>query len=328
VINHLSRVLGSAVGGFSRLRFLGYQSGLFKSVRLEAKVVSIGNLSMGGTGKTPVVQAAAKHLIRQNKKVAIISRNYKAQIKTVAEVDPAHPGAAEYFGDEPTLLASTLPGVRVFVGPSKSQTAVWAEREHGPFDVVIVDDGFQHLALARDLDVVLVDATDPRGLRVVPEGRAREDRRALARADLILYTKVNWAAPEVVQEQKSLVPKDILTLDVPFLTRWPEFSEDLLVGVFSGLARSEAFAEQARKKYFARVQKVWNFSDHHRYTTGDLEILKSYLRQDPRAVLVTTEKDSVKIQDETLCSKMKIATVEAQFSEGNVFFEKLRNLVR
>jgi tetraacyldisaccharide 4'-kinase len=316
------------VGGASRLRFLSYQSGLFKSVRLQAKVVSIGNLSMGGTGKTPVVQAAAKELIRLNKKVAIISRNYKAQIKTVAEVDPSRAGAAEYFGDEPTLLASTLPGARVFVGPRKSQTAAWAEREHGPFDVIIVDDGFQHLALARDLDVVLVDATDPKGLQMFPEGRAREDRGALARADLILYTKVNWALPDVAQKQKSLVPTRLPALDVPFLISWPDFSGEAWVGVFSGLARSDVFAEQARKKYFAMVKKVWSFSDHHRYTDGDIEMLKSYLRQDPRAVLVTTEKDAVKIQDEALRSKMKMATVEAQFSEGNVFFEKLRNLVR
>lgn len=323
----LSRAAGSLLGGANGLRQLGYRSGWLRKVRLKAKVVSIGNLTVGGTGKTPVVMATARECLRLGKSVAIVSRNYKAQVSSKAEVDLTRANAAAYYGDEPVLLARSLPGVRVFVGPRKSETAAWAERDFGPFDVVIVDDGFQHWALERDLDVVLIDAGDEKTFELLPLGRGREDRSALARADVILLTKVNWAEPDLVRRAREHLPAGVPVQEVPFVTRWPEV-EAVPLGVFSGLGRSAVFAGQARKKYFAQVQKVWSFADHQVYGAREVAEFKRFLCQDPRALLVTTEKDAVKIQDDELIPRLRTAGVEAQIAPGEVFFEKLRSLVR
>lgn len=324
----LGRGAGVLWGWLGEARGHLYDRGVFKQSRLSVPVVSVGNLTVGGTGKTPITRALAEFFRGEGKKVAIISRNYKAQVKGPARVDAAFAHGAAYFGDEPFLLAKSLPEIPVFVGPRKSETAAFALREDPALNLLLVDDGFQHRALARDLDIVLLDATDAGTFDPLPAGRARENPAALERADWLLLTKVNWADPAAVENMRSRLPKGKATTEVRFQTKWPSLSEADVIGVFAGLARPEVFLDLARKKYFQKVRAVGTFHDHQVYGDKELAQLRDFLRRNPGAVLVTTEKDAVKIEDPEIRERLFAAELELEWRNAEAFFERLRTLDR
>jgi tetraacyldisaccharide 4'-kinase len=185
------------------LRALGYDRRWFQVTDAPAPVISVGNVAVGGAGKTPVTHAIATRLAARGRRVAILSRGYgavRSDARVVADGERVLL-AAEAGGDEPVLLARRLPGVRVLCGPRRVELAALATGTLGA-NALLLDDGFQHRALARDLDVVVLDAANPFGNgHLMPVGPNREPRWALGRAGLIWLSRVDQATPERTVEQ-------------------------------------------------------------------------------------------------------------------------------
>ncbi|MBU0479501.1 MAG: tetraacyldisaccharide 4'-kinase [Proteobacteria bacterium] len=291
-----------------KVRATAYRTGVFSSIKLEVPVVSIGNLTMGGSGKTPMVMAVARLLQRQGKKPAIISRGYGGRAR--GDVNLVSDGAkiflnAEEAGDEPLLLAESLPGIPVVTGSQRKLTGPYAVKELGA-DLIIMDDGFQHLALSRDLDLVLFKAPFLLGDgRVFPGGYLREPISALARAHAFVINGVDELSADRVEEFAGYLaeifpgrpifkigyglgtPVDIHGKAVTTL----QSGEKCFV--FCGLADPESFRLSLKRSGY-EIAGFQSFPDHHAYTAGDLEKLA---RKACGRTLLTTEKDLVKLKD-------------------------------
>lgn len=252
-----------------------YNGGVFREKRLNGPVVSVGNLSVGGSGKTPFVICLGELVKQRGIEFDVLSRGYRRQVRGVAVVDPA--GTAVEFGDEPLLIARRL-GVPVVVGESRYAAGTEAEKRFGP-QPHLLDDGFQHRELARDFDIVLVTAQDLMD-RMLPWGRLREPLSSLQRADVIVVRE-ETAIPESVVRGKPVwrVRRGIDLKDAP--------SRPI---VFSGIARPKFFLEQLQELGVQPAAEVI-FRDHQRY--GDAQIRR--LQQAKSVAMadgfITTEKD-------------------------------------
>ena len=196
----MRRLLGSLFASAASLRVAAYERGLLRRARLGGPVVSVGNLGVGGSGKTPVVRLVAEVLREAGAPVAVLSRGYGGRFRGDALVvsdGRAVTASAEEAGDEPVMLARALPGVVVAVGRRRDVVGRAVEARFGR-RVHVLDDGFQHLRLARDLDLVCLDVADLDD-RPLPAGRLRERPAALARASLVLLTRVEAASEDELQ---------------------------------------------------------------------------------------------------------------------------------
>jgi tetraacyldisaccharide 4'-kinase len=242
--------------GVNRLRRALYRSGILKSKRLPRPVISVGNLAAGGSGKTPAVITIARYLTERGFTVAVLTRGYG---RAGDEAGPVTSLDAARFGDEPVLIKSKIHNAHVIVGLTRYENAM-RFLDHNDCDVFILDDGFQHLQLARDLDVVI----DAGG------GVMREGRSALADAGVVVQRNLRLVVPEQ-------------------LTSPPLFA-------FAGLADNEQFFSSLRANGL-NVVATRGFRDHHRYTEADLAAIKEAARAAGAESIVTTEKDGVKIDD-------------------------------
>ena len=271
----LSAIYGSAV----RTRNEFYDRGIFRARRLQGPVVSVGNLSVGGSGKTPFVILLGELLKSRGVKFDVLSRGYGRKTRGVLLVDPG--GSAREFGDEPLLMARRL-GVPVVVGEDRFRAGVFAEAKFGPL-LHLLDDGFQHRGLARDFDVVLVSADDSRD-ELLPAGRLRESRLALRRADAVVLTsgasadgfpldgKLVWRVRRAI--------KPVKTPDHPV--------------AFCGIARPQNFMLQLRKAGIEPAAEAL-YRDHHAYTEKDIRELKALKDRSEAGGFVTTEKDAINL---------------------------------
>lgn len=301
------------------LKNLLYDNQVFTSVKIPIPVVSLGNLTMGGTGKTPLAHFCLQYFREKKLKVAVVSRNYRAEVTGMARVDLTRNDAASYFGDEPVLLAEKNPDVAFYVGPQKFKSAEWAYQDSKP-DLILVDDGFQHRQLSRALDLVILDATESfPNYACVPAGRAREPWSSLERADAILISKRNLASAENVRElleRTKPFAKPIVTFDF-VIGKWARVcstqpassiggdrSSGEAVGTenprekilaVSGIARPEVF-EQTLREQSADVIAHERFKDHHEYSAADVERILARARSLANPTIVTTEKDAVKLR--------------------------------
>jgi tetraacyldisaccharide 4'-kinase len=256
-----------------------YDRGVFRAKRLRGPVVSVGNLSVGGSGKTPFVLLLAELLKARGIKLDILSRGYGRDTRGVALVDPE--GSARDFGDEPVLMARRL-GVPVVVGEDRYEAGVFAEQKFGP-QLHILDDGFQHRALARDFDIVLVTADDTRD-RLLPRGRLREPLSSLQRADAVILM--------------SGVPADAFPVQGKFVWQarrgiWPRSVPPRPVA-FCGIAKPRIFFQQLRTARIEPVAEAF-YHDHHAYTEKDIRELLELCRAGEGGGFVTTEKDAINL---------------------------------
>lgn len=281
----------------TKVKNWSYDYHLLDQVEVPCPVVSIGNLSSGGTGKTPITQKLFGHFSKEFAKIAIISRNYRAIIRTVGMVDPQHPNAALFYGDEPAWLAQNCPSARVFVGPRKYETATYAFQKMRP-DLILVDDGFQHRALKRDMDLVLWDATCE-DEEFLPAGRLREDFTSLGRADYVILTKTNWATPAQLEKWRNRLAHNrhveaefslLLNMD------WIERSKHGPVGAFAGVANAMMFRSQLEQVLQRELPAFWSFPDHYTYPPDSLAVMAKWLKDNPEGYLFTTEKDAIKLR--------------------------------
>ena len=274
-MNPLSSLFGLGV----RARNALYDRGIARAHRLTGPVVSVGNLSVGGSGKTPFVLLLGELLKARGLKFDILSRGYGRQTRGVALVDPA--GSAHDFGDEPLLMARRL-NVPIIVGEVRHAAGVFAEKKFGP-QLHLLDDGFQHRSLARDFDIVLVTPEDVRD-RLLPAGRLREPLTSLGRADAVVLT--SGASPDAFPLDQQLVwraRRGIVPFNVP-----PK------PVVFCGIARPKNFVAQLRTAGIEPVAEAF-YRDHHAYTEQDIRDLLNLRQRSQADGFVTTEKDAINL---------------------------------
>lgn len=279
-----------------RLRGALYDKGWLPTVSVDCPVISVGNLTVGGTGKTPFSIWLIENLMAQGLRPGFVSRGYGSSGKGVREVSDVRP---DLFGDEPAHIRRKFPNLPIFVGPRRPE-AIKDLLNKFSVDIVIADDAFQHRRLARDLDIVLFDAMEsPAHYRFLPKGRAREGFTALSRAQFAVITKANLARPEDLGFLKRQIAAcDVRQLCVNYICkgfrRGDERTMKLDGSVFlvSGVARPDSV--QALISQPIVQHKI--FSDHHSYTPREAKQLAEEFRSSGADHFVTTEKDGVKLQ--------------------------------
>jgi tetraacyldisaccharide 4'-kinase len=305
--------LSLAYGGVTYLRNLLYDTGFF-SAQLQGPVVSVGSISAGGAGKTPLVLLLGELLKQRQIPFDVLSRGYGRKSKGVRLVDPQ--GDPAEFGDEPLLIARRL-SVPVVVGENRYHAGLFAEHRFGP-QLHLLDDGFQHRALARDYDIALLTGIDFHD-QLLPAGRLREPGKSLARADAIAFSECIE-----VKEQKSggrfiswpiLSPKSRgvwrirrrLALPIPIPNPI----------AFCGIARPLNFFAGLTSAGLA-VREQLSFPDHHRYSEADIERLQQARKRVGADVFITTEKDLINLGSlATALQPLAIAKVELELENAD-----------
>jgi tetraacyldisaccharide 4'-kinase len=295
------RLLGSAFGAAASLRVAAYRRGLLPRARLAGPVVSVGNLSVGGSGKTPVVARVAGILRHAGLPVSILSRGYGGSFRgdalVVSDGATVLAGAAE-AGDEPVMLARALPGVVVAVGPRRDAVGRAVEARFGR-RAHVLDDGFQHLRLARDLDVVCLDVRDLED-RPMPAGRLRERPSAVGRADVVLLTRIEAASePELRALEDRLGPERSFRV-ARRVEGWQALDGQAVAApgrafLLAAIARPERFERDVAATGVAVVGCAF-FRDHHRFRADDLARVAEEARAAGAEAIVTTAKDGVRLE--------------------------------
>ena len=298
------------VGAFSRL--LAYNTGLIKQRKLEVPVISVGNITVGGTGKTPITVDLARRLHIAGHKVGILSRGYKrkSQAKRIIVSDGQHLLSSSFeCGDEPYMMAQSLPKCVVIVGADRSENAMIAINKFG-CTALILDDGFQHFKVKRNSDVALIDYNDElENDHLLPAGRLREPLSGLVRADWVVITKVaEQPDPDKLDRLHALIAKNaphakvtscrIKAAALQAYGSDVQMPADALEGTkvfaFCGLAKPELFFDSLRE-LGAEVTGTRSFPDHHWFTPREVDELRTAMEETGAEMLVTTEKDAVRL---------------------------------
>ena len=289
---------------------LGYRAGAAlaragsRPARAAAPPISGGNLSVGGAGKTPVTLALAQRLLARGRKPAVLSRGYGGSSRgrlTIVSDGSGPLVGADLAGDEPALLARRLPGLRVLVGPRRALLAQEAIGRGA--DALLLDDGLQHHGLARDLDVLVVDASNPLGnARLLPRGPLREGLRTLERLagrGLLWLTRSDLRQRPDPELESLVARARVLTGRVPVESSFaPAAGAPDLAGrrifLLAGIARPASFEALARRLGADVAATRW-FADHHRFSTADLEAVQAEAKRTSADLILTTEKDATRL---------------------------------
>lgn len=298
---------------------------------LERPVISVGNLAVGGSGKTPFVEYLARLLAADGEHPAILSRGYgrRANPAGVTVVsDGVVRADLDHAGDEPLMLARALPGVPVLVGPARYLAGRLAEQRFGA-TVHLLDDGFQHVTLARDVDLVLLSESDFDD-RVLPAGRLREPLSTAARADAVI---LSGPQPDVLERSRRLIHGPAHFTSVRALTRvaWVSSGETVgpseLTAVFAvaGIARPQRFFDDLTAAGHG-VSGTMAFADHHRFTSADVARVANAARRVQASVVVTTSKDLVRLEAvDCRALPLAVAHISTNVAPHNPFAEWLRS---
>ena len=313
----LSWIYGFAV----RAKTLCYSTGAIKQKRLNGAVVSIGNLTVGGTGKTPMVIWLAEKFLAEDKRVAILSRGYRGQQGT---------------SDEIQLMKNRL-GERVRFGVGADRYTEGRKLEAAaPVDIFLLDDGFQHLRLARDVDIVMLDGS--KRLReewLLPAGRLREPIRACRRSDLLVVTRKFERPPieanDSHEHQLFYAQTRLLGFRKLGEQGTPDFLSEIGDGpyfMFCGIGNPEAFRSDLRR-WHVSVAGTMHFRDHHRYSQTDASDLESRAEQSGAVALVTTEKDEQNLQNVRFSRlPVYVVAIELVFSSESEFVPALERILK
>jgi len=304
----------SLVYGFGvRTRLFLYRKRVLPSRRAPVKVLSIGNLTVGGSGKTPHAALLARYLRDKGVRTAILSRGYggtKTKKGAVLSDGRSVLGTWEEGGEEPLWLAKEVPGVPVLVGRDRFRSALYC-RQTWRTEWVVLDDGFQHLQLQRDLDILLIPADKPLGNnRLLPLGTLREPVEEVKRADVILLTHMERSGPDLNKGLRETIGR--LAPYAPIyasfhrpvrLTAHPSgnkvplsFLKDKPIVAFCGLGDPGSFAHTLGE-IGAKIIRLVPLADHHRYRGKDKAVLENLCRELKIPWMVTTEKDALKLED-------------------------------
>jgi len=355
-----ANALKFVLGGFAKvyeqavqIRLGLYRRRLLRPQELGCPVVSVGNLTVGGTGKTPVAEMLARELQRRGRRVAILSRGYKSVPRPFAQrlrnkifkhLDLFPPRIvsdgkevlldSRRAGDEPHMLAKNLPGVCVLVDKDRVKSGLHALRHFGS-DVLLLDDGLQYQRLRHRIDVVLVDSQTPFGNEhLLPRGTLREPPANLRRASYIIVTKSGPKPDEALLARLRKLNRTAAIIECNHAPRhWQDlgtgakFPLDHLkgrhVGAMSGIARPESFEEGVRQ-LGANVEITKAFADHHRFTKKEILRFLEWCDRRSLDALVTTEKDAVRFPEiDNPPVPMLFLRVEIEVLRGREHWEEL-----
>jgi tetraacyldisaccharide 4'-kinase len=319
-----------------------YKVHIFRSYWLPCPVICVGNITVGGTGKTPAVITLAKILAAEGQKVAILSRGYKRKSNTKTGIvgdgnkillNP------EEAGDEPYLLAQNLPGVGVVVGKDRVETGKIGIEQLGA-RLIVLDDGYQHFRLRRNLDVVVIDCLEPFGKKyLLPRGFLREPLKNLDRADVFLLTRTDQVSKEELKSIKESLtrinPKTLLIESLQEFYRLERLNssshitpepisllKDRAVVALSSIGNPVSF-EKTLESMGAKIVEKLHFPDHYQYTK---EMLAGVFQKAVNNIIVTTEKDAVRIRGKLVgLGDILVLGVSLQIIKG---YEEFRTLLK
>jgi tetraacyldisaccharide 4'-kinase len=340
--------------GLVQVRIWRYRHGWRAQSHLGTQVIAIGNITVGGTGKTPVVELLARSLRDRGRRVAILSRGYKSKkldrpqkwqdsqgreitgekMPKVVSTGRALLLDSKFAGDEPFMLAKNLDGVAVVVDKNRVKGGHFAVSQLGA-DTLLLDDGMQYLDLAHSIDVVLIDSGSPFGTgALLPRGTLREPPKNLRRASYILITKCDGSSNELLI---SHLRKYNRTAEIIECTHGPIYLEDVFtrdrqpleflqgkwVGAISAIAVPEAF-EGALKKLGAKVEICRRFSDHYRFSRREVDKFMQRCVERDMQLIVTTEKDAVRFpRPSSVDVPVMFLRIEVEILKGQTIWEDL-----
>jgi tetraacyldisaccharide 4'-kinase len=315
--------------GAVQLRSVLYSKGVIRSKRLPCMVISIGNITLGGTGKTPMTIYTAQLVQRLGYQVVVISRGYKGNAEKIGGV--VSNGSqilmtADDAGDEPFMMAYKLDQIPVVVGQDRFTSGMLAIRKFDP-QVVILDDGFQHLRLWRDMDLVLLDHSRPFGNNhLFPRGILREPISALQRGDALILTRSDVPATTAFDDHIPLAPNQpvfrsfhVSHVYKVMQGKTIEYDQGGLKGcrvyAFAGIARNDDF-RHTLKAFECKIKGFLAFPDHHRYSSSDIDKILRSAQAAEAEVLITTEKDHARMSN-LLKWPIDLLVVGIEVSFGN-----------
>jgi tetraacyldisaccharide 4'-kinase len=338
-------------GALTRARTRLYQSGLLKTERVGAPVISVGNLTAGGTGKTPLVEWVARAVASEGLRACVLTRGYGRENegrRVVVSDGERVLASVREGGDEPVLLAESLAGVAsVVCDRDRVGAARWA-LEHLGAQAFVLDDGFQHMRIARDLDIVTLDATAPwGGGHMLPRGLLREPADALARADCVVVTRSDLA-PDIESLRAEVArltgarvvasrvrTRGMRRIDDADATRDAATQEEKArtsveslvaagpVAAFCAVGNPRAFFEQLRREGFD-LRHTRSFPDHHAYARAEVETFAREAAGGGAVALLTTAKDAVKLRAQAFPLPCYVVEIELEFEDEDL----LRRLVK
>lgn len=325
--------MGFLYGIAMRARAALYRRGILRTHTIRKPVISVGNLTTGGTGKSPLVAAIAHHLAQKGRRVCILTRGYgRAESSQRVVVSDGNQILAEVAqaGDEPLMLAEKLKGeAAVICDADRVSAARWAE-ENLASDVFILDDGFQNLRIARDVNIVTVDATNPWGNKMVfPAGILREPIKALGRADCIVLTRIEQPNQsnlvreiEKVSDAPILQSRMMLTEIRPIKSAKAQSTPQLArqpIAAFCAVGNPEAFFNLVRQEF--KLTDTTSFWDHHQYSQDDIDRATKEAIASGAQALVTTAKDEVKLRTLRFDLPCYVLDIEIEIPSADKLFE-------
>lgn len=298
-----------------------YDQNYFKQYHPNTRVISIGNLNTGGSGKTPLTQYLAS--LVPDKKILIVCRSYKASLSEPAQVDLSRPFAAGLFGDEACLLKQLLPHCDVWSGPSKSET-VQAAVKNNKYDFIFIDDGFSHRKLFRHKDIVVVDLSREQShYQLLPLGHMREDWKTLTRSHLVVFTKsegLTQAQVKYYLDQVSPFQNKIIRAQMTTVLE----AKNKNIYLVTGLGNPEKLKINLQDLGF-QISKHQFYPDHYSFPEAEqLEILKK-VQAHPELQLVMTAKDRVKITNPELLQRIQCADLSVSMTDVDrkIFYDTI-----
>lgn len=344
-----------------RTRYFLYNLNIVKSGSLDCQVVSVGNITAGGTGKTPVVRFLAEALYKKGKRVVIVSRGYGADNQEPLIVSEGRGPLVDVktAGDEAYMLSRLLPQIPLVIGKDRLEAGRLVVNKFQP-EIILLDDGFQHWRLERDLDIVVIDALNPFGFnRLLPRGFLREPLTALKRAGVFIISRADYLSPERMKEIRrtlqfynqeaiiltssycpsylrllqtgggaiNLTPEsnDCLAQKTKFLEL--EEIKGKRVLAFSGIGNPDSFVKSL-EGIGARVVEVVNYPDHYRYNEEDFKRLSNRVQSGGIDYVVTTEKDAVKFTSAMLqhLTEILVLGIELKLSDESELLDRITQL--
>ncbi|HKQ08906.1 MAG TPA: tetraacyldisaccharide 4'-kinase [Blastocatellia bacterium] len=303
-----------------RLRVAAYETGYLKPRRLEATVIAVGNITLGGTGKTPMVEYIAGYLRGEAHRVAILTRGYGRESAAMqmlnapgpssggADVESVNSRSYREVGDEPLMLARRLPDVPIVIHKDRFEAGLRATRGLGA-NVLVLDDAYQHLQLARDLNLLLIDASDPFGdFEMVPLGRLREPLYGIKRADAIIVTRADrpfdqaraqaiirhFCGDQIPVMYVASCINGLRHLETGTVYEAREFA-GWKAALLCGIGNPHAFADDILQAGIDIVSENF-FRDHHPFTQADLDRASAAAQQAAADFVIATEKDAVRLE--------------------------------
>ena len=319
VLNFILLPLSLLYTAIHQMRLTLYYLGVLKVKSLPCMVISIGNITVGGTGKTPMVIALARALRDKGKKVAVLSRGYKDEGKG---------------GDEALLMSKRLGDMPVITGGNRYLSGTYTIEKYG-VDTILLDDGFQHVQLKRNLDILLIDSTNPFGNGfTLPAGILREPIRNIKRADVIVLTRAsqlkdinyvinriktyNPSAPIFKARHK---PEGFIRL-ADGKIEGVELVKDKRILIFSGIGNPEAFSFSL-KELDAKIIEVMDYPDHYIYDERDIKSIEQRAKALSAEMIITTEKDAMRLSDILLPENLWALRIEMEIIDDREKWESL-----